>query len=948
MEYINKCLIDDIAFCAIELAVNYEMKNSISYISIIKFIDNKMYEYNTRVNNNIEVVQEEVKRFLGDVDIISDRATFLSSFIMEHMPSIKNRVLDLMELAAILEPYHKEFSLFSLLENITYIKVEELKEYNHIENKIQIIILNALLYRLWRYEEGLKGPSFYNILVKEYNLEKRWAWTNYIEKPLFWHEESIKYIKDINDTFNEDKKLKPINIEYNKFSDLLREKDIWENGEDFNYEYREEQRKFSESIHENILANDRILIEAPTGSGKTFAYLLIVILEAYKNINKNRRADASFIISTDTKELQNQLINKDIPSMLSKLFLTGKIKYGAIKGKNNYICTDKLHVYKPINEGINKTLGEIFLKRLCKDGQYGDIEDISYFAYNHFNLKEVLNEVVCNNDECNLDRCRKKCYLRNRYLELPEENITVVNHSLLASWPYSEKKSITHLIIDEAHNLMDKCYDFFSEEFSSFEFNGILKKAIELEPSIYRQLAFLNAQNGYRENIDKDKIVYWISEIDKTINLFLSSSRKLNLVQDEYNFRCEYNLSEELIKEKVHKLQNIIIKLKSDIYGLYSLINRYFLNITLDGDDMKDNKEYSAISGYVLKLKNAYDTIDNFINNDENNTRYAKVLEISKDYSSFTFTNIPLNINELFNELLKDVKSTTFLSATLRINNSFSRIKGILGQENANELVVPPTFNLKKRTKIYTINDIGSYNSQEFIEKSAKFIIDIARQLNGHVLALFTNNIRLEGVYQTIENMLAGSDIEVFNSKKAIPYLKDKNRKIIILGSKGFFEGIDVPGDGLLAVILDKLPNKSIDDPLLKALVKYKNKNYKYVNYPQLCIKVKQVYGRLIRSVMDCGYFCILDGGKNKNTIWQLEKDLGGPNIINISSTKLIDRLYNDYYIWERANLVEIIKNIKGKLLFEEEFIIEANKRKSFWESTEKEYKNLNIRIPKK
>ena len=77
-----------------------------------------------------------------------------------------------------------------------------------------------------------------------------------------------------------------------------------------------------------------------------------------------------------------------------------------------------------------------------------------------------------------------------------------------------------------------------------------------------------------------------------------------------------------------------------------------------------------------------------------------------------------------------------------------------------------------------------------------------------------------------------------------------------MLGSKGFFEGIDVPGDGLLAVILDKLPNKSLEDPLLKSIIEYKNKNYKYVNYPQLCIKVKQVYGRLIRSVMDCGYFC--------------------------------------------------------------------------------------------
>ncbi len=944
---VKRCLVDNIAFCTIETTGNHEEKNKISYICIIKFCNGNIHKYERYIEDNIKEIQEEVIDFLMDLDIVSDKAEFLNRFLKIHMNKVKNKILDLMELAAILEPWHKEFSSRSLLESITSIDLKDIIKNNNIDNEIQIIIFNALIYRLWIYEEGNKKSSLYDILIKDYNLRNKWMWTKYLERPILWSVEPIEYIKDINAVSNYNEGLEHIEIDYNRFSDLLRDKEIWENGEDFNYEYRDTQRRFSESIHQNVLAGDRIFIEAPTGSGKTFAYLLIVILESYKNIKKNRRADASFIISTDTKELQNQLIKKDIPSMLSKLFLTEDIKYGAIKGKNNYICIDKLHIYKPINEGLNKTLGEIYLKRLCKDGEYGDIEDISYYAYNHFNLQEALKEVVCNNDECNLDRCRRKCYLRKRYLELSDENITVVNHSLLASWPYSEKKSITHLIIDEAHNLMDKSYDFFSEEFSTFEFTGLLKKAIELEPSIYRQLSSLNAQNGYREVIDKDKIVYWLSEIDKTIKLFLASAMKLKLVQGEYNFRCEYNLAEEDIKEKVHKLENIMIKLKDDVYGLYSLINKYFLNITLDGDDMKDNREYAAISGYIIKLKSAFDTIDNFINNDENNTRYAKILEITKDYSNFAFTNVPLNVNELFNELLKDVKSTTFLSATLRINNSFNRIKGMLGQENANELVVPPTFNLRKRTKIFTLSDIGSYYSQEFIEKSAKFIKEIAEKLNGHVLALFTNNLRLEGVYRALLKMIEGSNIEVFNSKKAITYLKDKDRKIIILGSKGFFEGIDVPGDGLLAVILDKLPNKSLEDPLLKSIIEYKNKNYKYVNYPQLCIKVKQVYGRLIRSVMDCGYFCILDGGNNKNTLWQLQKDLGGPNIINIPSDKLIRNLYDDYYGWEKDNLVEIIKNIKGKLLFEEEFKKEANKRKSFWEIKENEYKNLNIRIPK-
>ena len=184
------------------------------------------------------------------------------------------------------------------------------------------------------------------------------------------------------------------------------------------------------------------------------------------------------------------------------------------KGKSNYICTDRLIKCQSFSGDLNSILSEIFLKRLCKDGEYGDVENISYWAYKHFALGDYLRDVVCDSEECNIERCYRNCYLKKRYNELPLENITVINHSLLASWPYGEKKKITHLIIDEAHNLMEKCYDFFSEEFRSNDFSELLKNIVEKEPTIYRQLAALNGSYGYRETIELDKIKYWISEIE--------------------------------------------------------------------------------------------------------------------------------------------------------------------------------------------------------------------------------------------------------------------------------------------------------------------------------------------------------------------------------------------------------------------------------------------------
>lgn len=788
-----------------------EKQNNNLIIGAIKIKEGNKSTYSKTINiQDIDEIKLLVN-FLEDMEVVVYDAGFVRRIISEYYMRINNKLLDLREFCAIMEPYRIDFEIDYLISNTTTIVLDTNKQSVLDKANNLLIIMNSMLVREWAREDKSKSKkkkSLYNALVTYYNLLDSWPFTKYLEKPLFFDYSKYNYI------CLEDNKKEEINskrkISYGKFEELLKDKEIWNKGSNFNYSYREEQLKLSKKIRENFESEENLFVEAPTGSGKTFAYLLIVVLEAYKNMNKNPRGDASFIISTDTKELQNQLIEKDIPNILDKLNLKGKIKYGAMKGKANYVCTDRLRLYKQDNFGLLDTLSEVFIKRLCKDGEYGDIEKISHFAIEHFNLDEILKEVVCDNEECNLDKCSRLCYLRKRYSELPDENITVINHSLLASWPYSEKKQITHLIIDEAHNLMDKCYDFFKEEFSTFEFRKLLSMIFEEEPTIIRNLKNLNSANGFREVIDEDKLKFWIHEIINDIELLLNGARELKLVQGEYNFRAEYNLCEEHIKNKVNSLEIYISKVKENIYGLYSLINRYFRNITCDGEDGKDDKEFTVINNYILKLKGNFDCIDNFI--EKNSKSYAKVIEIANDYGDYIITNIPLNIDELFNEIiLKDVKSTVFLSATMRINNSFGRIKNFLGQENAKEFVHSPTFNLKEQTRIFTIKDIGNYYSEDFSANAAQFIYSLAEKLNGHILVLFNNVNRLKKVQDKLNELCINSKFEIYSTKKAIRLLKNKNKQVIILGSKSFFEGIDIPGDGLNAVVLDKIPNKSME-----------------------------------------------------------------------------------------------------------------------------------------
>lgn len=905
----------------------FELTNldfNLSYESDLRATDEEAKRARTNINS-----LETFRRFLEGMPVITNKANFVRMMFLNLMPSTNTEVLDFLEFAAILEPWKKEFSLDSLISEIT--NIYESNEGEDFDECTKLMIsVNSILLRQWAREESngskRKKKTMFTILALDYGLKTRWNWTKYLEKPLMFTYEDIEYVN-----YEDDKVIKPnlkkIKIPYDENEDLLKRKEIWNNGNDFGYEYRESQRDFAKSIRENIEKEEKIFIEAPTGSGKTFAYILIAALKAYKNKDTHKNEDASFIISTDTKELQSQLIQRDIPSILHKLNLEEKLNYGAIKGKGNYICVDRLAKYSNFDTGVNGVLAEVFLKRLCKDGLHGDVENINFWAYKHFALEDYIGDIVCDNEECNIEKCHRQCFLKKRYEELSSENITVVNHSLLASWPYSEKKKITHLIIDEAHNLMDKCYDFFSEEFSSYDFIELLKNLYEKEPTIYRQLTNFNAQNGYRESIELEKIKYWVKEIETYISIFLNKAIEMKLAGGEYNFRCEFNLPPFKIQSRVEALKPIISNIKERIYGLYSLLNKYFNNITLDGEEGKDDHEYVKISNYIGKLKDAFNIIDGFLEEDSKR-KTAKILEISNNYSYFKLTNTPLNIDEMFNEhILKDVKSTVFLSATMRINNSFNTIKYTLGQKDASDVTVPKTFDLKRKTKIFVLNDMGRYNSLEFPKNSAEFIFNVSKKLNGHVMVLFTNNLRRKKVEEELLELTKNTSFEVHTHKKSIKYLNDKKKKVIILGSKGFFEGIDVPGDALTCVILDKIPNKNLEEPLLKAITTYKNKTYNDVNYPEICIKLKQVYGRLIRSVNDYGYFCIMDGGENMNVLRRLERDMAGPDFIFTNQRNLLSSMNRDYYKWQTDNLKKILSFSNKDSSFNDE----AKKIKSFW-----------------
>lgn len=866
--------------------------------------------------------------FIEDLPLICHNKSFEKSFFSYYFPEIKNSILDSMELACILEPHRKSFNVQDLLNEITTIREKE--KHRGLEDSIHtMLIVNSLLCRLWQKEEECnKVNNLYNDLNKLFNNRKPWEWREYLLKPIMFDPIDYPYVL-FKEVYIKPLKMNPINIDYKEYEKLLRNEKIWNNGGDFKYQYRPDQESISLQIRDNYEKGQRIFIEAPTGSGKTFAYLLIAIIVSYLNKQNKKFEDSNFVISTDTKELQNQLIDKDIPNILRRLKLYNKINFGAMKGKGNYICMERLKKSKEFEDDEKSLLTFLFLKRYGEEGTSGDLENINFWAINHFEIDKYKCHINCDSENCNLDRCKTTCYLKNRYNELPRENITVVNHSLLASWPYSEKRKINHLIIDEAHNLMEKAYDFFSEEFNSYEFSDLLKQINEKTPSIIFLLKRLNGLYNYKNHIDTDDIINKSKDVEVNLAFMLNDFRRLGLNNGQYNFNDEFFNPEEILKQSCENIKDLLSNLKLSIYRLYKVLDDYIKSI-LDEDEKDSGSEYRVLNNYVMKLRGAFDIIDNFL---EYSRDYAKIIDIDKEFKYFIIKNIPLNISKLINEnMLNEVKSTVFISATLRINNSFQEVKKILGQFQASTFYIKPVFNLRDRTKIFTVKDIGSYKNEKlFANNTAKLIFEIASKTKGHMLVLFSNNLRRESVMNKLIQYAKGTELEIYNNKKAIQYLKDKNRQVIILGSKGFFEGIDIPGDSLNCVIIDKIPNINPTDPLYKALKEYTKIYYSGYNYPKVCIKLKQGYGRLIRSIYDYGYFVILDGGSNKDTLKRLEGDLNGPVIYEKWGKEIVNTISSDFNRWQEENFHNIIKEVDNKNI-KESFNDMSQKMNLHWE----------------
>ncbi|MEW8955236.1 ATP-dependent DNA helicase, partial [Clostridium sp.] len=592
-------------------------------------------EYNKGISN--KRCLEALKEFLEDLPLLchGDELMLKRLKIIGQGSYINNNILDSKELIALLNPTLKNYSLEGLKSHIEARSPFQSKVMGDVYLILELV--NKFLSDFW-----MENPL---VIPREFENLRTWPWYSYI------HPKNIAIeSKEIYKEEEESEKNSKVN--YKEYEGLFRNEKLWKKHHS-NYTIRENQVKLSGHIKEGILKRNITLVEAPTGIGKSMAYVLPSSI--FCNLNKDKKV----FISTNTKGLQRQLVTKDIPNLLKVLNLPN-IKYVLIKGKSNYFCIDRLN-YLDKDFIEDNPLGYVYIYRYINDYGLGDIEEVDSYIREKFNLNNLIPHCFCDSELCNIEECPhdERCYYAKKVRSLEEGNIVVINHSLLLRWPYENYAKIEHLIMDEAHNLSDEAYSAYEEEVNTLDIYKTLTDIYNKENNKGFLMYLSHKSHGV---FDLSKVYNYITSIIYNIELVKSSIIKYaeeKNINNDYDLNEIFNLDDYLLKGVVGELN----ELSNNIYNFLEDISKDLSKIE-SKENFKNDIRVKILKEKCNFLKNTRDNIEKIIRNQEE--EYCYSLQLHKGYKWWSLKITPLEIAGFFHKrVLSEIESGLFISATL-------------------------------------------------------------------------------------------------------------------------------------------------------------------------------------------------------------------------------------------------------------------------------------------
>ena len=658
-----------------------------------------------------------------------------------------------------------------------------------------------------------------------------------------------------------------------------------------NYEYREEQIHTLEEICSSFNDDTVELIEAGTGTGKTFSYLIPSILWAVKNSER-------VVVSTNTINLQEQLIGKDLPVLVDAI--PEEFKYSLVKGMRNYLCLLRVET---VSDGQMDLFGEQELNEInsliewSKVTDEGSLSDLNFTPDN-----EVWDKISAENDSCIRAKCPyySDCFFFKHRREIASSQLLIVNHHLFFSdlaikiATEDDQSGILppyrRAVFDEAHNIVDTATSHFSSSVSKYGLSRTLKrlknrgKKGEIKGLVFYCASTAMKLSEKQKNDDLINSLYKAEEvisprvdhIESVINesfemlsefiTFRNDSKGEN--GNDFNIRITSNI----VKEKQWKTAKLKFnELKTAIKDLVDEIKQLMEIIEQSEDEPGILKVLVEFRSVVNKLNYYGEVIEAFFSeSDDLNVKWVDLKAKNENFYSKIGIS-PIDISDhLKKKLYKNLDTAVLTSATMAIDKSFEFNKNQLGLDEldrVSELLVSSPFNFSEQALLCIPTDVPELYEGDYTNKISSYLKELLLLTNGNALLLFTSYELLNGTHAVLREQLSESDINILIQgteprDKLINRFK-KNKNSVLFATDSFWEGIDITGDSLKLVVIMRLPFKVPTDPIVEARTEYLENqginSFLEYSVPHAVIKFKQGFGRLIRSKTDKGVVVVLD-----------------------------------------------------------------------------------------
>ena len=638
------------------------------------------------------------------------------------------------------------------------------------------------------------------------------------------------------------------------------------------FEHRPQQVQMLRAVAEAFNEGRHVLVEAGTGTGKSLGYLLPAAFWATEN---GRRV----VVSTNTINLQDQLVNKDVPALRDALNLD--LRVAVRKGRSNYLCTRLFQQMRRAGPGSadEMTLYARILLWL-PHSETGDLGEIILRTPGERLAWSKLNgeNPTCTADQCAAENC--PLHVARRRAELA--HLVVVNHSLLLADLSTNGMVLpeySDLIIDEAHHLESAVTDGLSFRADRRFLETILEEASRPRAGLVGNTQQRVAAAAPRENAaaidtlaehmraDAQAAIFQTQDFFSTLDFFLRNQER-----ERTQFASQLRLTAAV---RVQPDYHLIEEGWTDLNRLYAAIAKDFLKLAQSiGDlghtvDIEGEDELrAALQSNGQMLEEARANLDSLIA--QPNAEMIYWAEQFKD--NISLHAAPLHVGPLVDKHIFQSKETVVLtSATLRTagygrtESTFDYLRERLHAYEADELAVGSPFDYKNSTLLYLITDIPEPNQPGYQRMLEAAIVDTAVTLGGRTLALFTANNHLSQTAAAIDSQLSRHNINVLaqgagaSRQQLLEQFRREGGRSVLLGTRSFWEGVDIPGPALTALLIAKLPFDVPSDPIFAARSEtYENPFYEY-SIPEAVLRFRQGFGRLIRRGSDEGIVICLD-----------------------------------------------------------------------------------------